>query len=148
MGLDHVVAEVLPSHKREVVRAERQAGYKVMVVGDGVNDAPALAESDVGVAMGAAGSEIALHSADIVLMTERLDRLAYAFDLTRRTRSTIHQNVIVGVGLTILMLALASTGVISPVVGAIVQNVGEVYVIVNSATLLRDPLQRTIPVTG
>ena len=139
VGLDHVVAEVLPGHKREVVRAEREAGYKVMVVGDGVNDAPALAESDIGAAMGAAGAEIALHSADVVLMTERLDRLTYAVNLARRTRKTIHRNVIVGVGLTVLMLALASAGIISPIAGAIVQNVGELYVIVNSAALLRDP---------
>ena len=139
VGLDHVVAEVLPGHKREVVRAERDAGYQVMVVGDGVNDAPALAESDIGVAMGAAGAEIALHSADVVLMTERLDRLPYAVDLATRTRRTIHRNVIVGVGLTIVMLGLASAGVISPIAGAIVQNVGELFVIVNSAALLRDP---------
>ncbi|MEM8736429.1 MAG: cation-translocating P-type ATPase, partial [Planctomycetota bacterium] len=139
VGLDHVVAEVLPGHKREVVRAEREAGYKVMVVGDGVNDAPALAESDIGTAMGAAGAEIALHSADVVLMTERLNRLPFAVSLARRTRKTIHRNVIVGVGLTVLMLAFASAGAISPIAGAIVQNVGELYVIVNSATLLRDP---------
>ena len=139
VGLDHVVAEVLPGHKREVVRVEREAGYRVMVVGDGVNDAPALAESDIGAAMGASGAEIALHSADVVLMTERLDRLPFAVDLARRTRKTIHQNVIVGVGLTVLMLALAAGGVISPIAGAVVQNVGELFVIVNSAALLRDP---------
>lgn len=138
VGLDHVVAEVLPGHKREVVRAERRAGYRVMVVGDGVNDAPALASSDIGVAMGAAGAEIALHSADVVLMTERLDRLPFAVDLARRTRKTIHRNVIVGVGLTVVMLGLASAGVISPIAGAVVQNVGELFVIVNSAALLRD----------
>ena len=139
VGAEHVVAEVLPEHKREVVKTERDAGYRVMVVGDGVNDAPALAESDIGVAMGTAGAEIALHSADIVLMTERLDRLPYAVDLARRTRKTIHCNVIVGVGLTVLMLVLASAGIISPIAGAIVQNVGELFVIVNSAALLRDP---------
>lgn len=139
LGLDHVVAEVLPGHKRDVVRAERQAGYRVMVVGDGVNDAPALAESDIGVAMGASGAEIALHSADIVLMTEKLDRLTFAVDLARRTHRTIHRNVVVGVGLTIVMLGLASAGIISPIAGAIVQNVGELFVIINSAALLRDP---------
>lgn len=139
VGLDNVVAEVLPHQKREVVRAEREAGYRVMVVGDGVNDAPALAESDVGVAMGAAGSGIALRSADVVLMTDKLDRIAFAFGLSRRTRGAIHTNVLVGAGLTALMLALASAGVISPIVGAIAQNVGEVFVIVNSATLLRQP---------
>ncbi|MEM9366230.1 MAG: cation-translocating P-type ATPase [Planctomycetota bacterium] len=139
VGLDHVVADVLPGHKRDVVRAERKAGYRVMVVGDGVNDAPALAESDIGVAMGAAGAEIALHTADVVLMTERLDRLTYAVGLARRTRRTIHRNVVVGVGITVAMLGLASAGAISPIAGAIVQNVGELFVIVNSAALLRDP---------
>lgn len=143
IGLDHVVAEVLPIHKREVVRAEREAGYRVMVVGDGVNDAPALAESDIGVAMGAAGAEIALHSADVVLMTERLDRLTFSVNLARRTRTTIHRNVIVGVGLTVLMLGLASAGVISPIAGAVVQNIGELYVILNSAALLKDPTHLT-----
>ena len=139
VGIDHVVAEVLPAHKRAVVRAERQAGYRVMVVGDGVNDAPALAESDIGTAMGADGAEIALHSADMVLMTERLDRLAYAVGLARRTRTTIHRNVVFGVGITIAMLVMASVGVISPIFGAVVQNLGELFVIVNSAALLRDP---------
>ena len=138
VGLDHVVAEVLPGHKREVVRAEREAGYRVMVIGDGVNDAPALAESDIGVAMGAAGAEIALHCADVVLMTEQLDRITFAVNLARRTRATIHRNVIVGVGLTVLMLAFAPAGAISPIAGAIVQNIGELFVIVNSAALLKD----------
>ncbi|MEM6330781.1 MAG: cation-translocating P-type ATPase [Planctomycetota bacterium] len=145
VGIDHVVADVLPSHKRDVVSTERRAGYNVMLVGDGVNDAPALAESDIGVAMGAAGSEIALRSADVVLMTERLDRLIYAFTLARRTRDAIHRNVVVGVGLTLLMLALASAGVLSPIAGAVVQNIGEVYVILNSATLLRDPDPQAAP---
>jgi len=145
VGLDNVVAEVLPGHKRQIVQTERQAGYRVMVVGDGVNDAPALAGSDIGVAMGAAGAEIALRSADVVLMTERLDRLPYAIGLARRTRRTIHRNVIVGVGLTVVMLGLASAGVISPIAGAVLQNVGELFVIANSAALLRDPQNESNP---
>ncbi|QDT36660.1 heavy metal translocating P-type ATPase [Stratiformator vulcanicus] len=138
LGVDNVVSEVLPGHKLDVVRAEREAGYRVMVVGDGVNDAPALAGGDVGIAMGAAGAEIALRSADVVLMTERLDRLPFAVGLARRTRTTIHRNVIVGAGLTIVMLGLASAGYISPIAGAVLQNVGELYVIINSAALLKD----------
>ncbi|MEM9701515.1 MAG: cation-translocating P-type ATPase [Planctomycetota bacterium] len=137
LGVGNVVAEVLPAHKLDVVRAERNAGYRVMVVGDGVNDAPALAGGDLGVAMGANGAEIALRSADLVLMTERLDRIPFAMRLARRTRTTIHRNVIGGAGLTMVMLGLASAGLISPIAGAILQNVGELFVILNSATLLK-----------
>ncbi|MEX1041260.1 MAG: cation-translocating P-type ATPase [Pirellulaceae bacterium] len=136
LHLDAVVAEVLPGQKLEVVRLERAAGYRVMVVGDGVNDAPALAAGDIGVALGVHGADIAMQSADIVLMTERLDRLPLAIRLARQTKRIIHQNVIVGAGLTAIMLAMASGGLISPIAGAILQNVGEAFVIFNSATLL------------
>ncbi|QDT65209.1 heavy metal translocating P-type ATPase [Calycomorphotria hydatis] len=138
LSLDNVVPEVLPSHKLEVVKAERAAGYRVMVVGDGVNDAPALAGGDLGVAMGAAGAEVALRSADMVLMNEQLDRIPFAIHLARRTRKTIHWNVLVGAGLTLGMLGLASAGYISPIAGAFLQNLGEAYVIINSATLLHE----------
>jgi len=137
LDLSCVIPEVLPDDKLDVVRAERRAGYCVMVVGDGMNDAPALAGGNVGVAMGAAGSQVALRSADIVLMSGMLNRLPFAIRLARQTRSTIHRSIVIGTGLTILMLGLASGGVISPIAGAILQNVGEVFVIVNSASLLR-----------
>jgi len=144
--IDEVISEVLPSEKLQVVELEKQAGYDVMVVGDGVNDAPALAAGTIGVAMGAAGADITMRSADIVLMTHQLDRLPYAVMLARKTKKTIHQNVLIGAGLTLLMLVLASGGAITPIAGAILQNVGEAFVIINSAAILRWRCQ--LPETG
>ncbi|REJ88412.1 MAG: cation-transporting P-type ATPase [Planctomycetota bacterium] len=137
LDIEHVVPEVLPEQKLEVVRAERDAGRRVLVVGDGVNDGPALAGGDVGVAMGAAGAQIALRSADVVLMSDSLRRLPLAIRLARTTCATIHVNVLAGAGLTLGMLGLASGGMISPIAGAVLQNIGELFVIVNSARLLR-----------
>jgi Cd2+/Zn2+-exporting ATPase/Cu+-exporting ATPase len=136
LEMDQVIADVLPEQKLDVVYAERAAGNLVMVVGDGINDAPALAKSDVGVALGAAASDIALQSADVALMTSDLGRLPLAVRLARRTRSTIHQNVLVGAGSSIVFVWLASIGIIAPLVGAVLHNVGAALVIVNSARLL------------
>lgn len=137
LGVDTCISEALPAKKLEVVQAERAEGRTVMVVGDGVNDALALASGDVGVAMGAAGSDIALRSADVVLMASDLRRLPQAIRLARRTRRTMHQNVLVGLAVSLSMLALAASGTISPVAGAMLHNVGEIYVLLNSGRLLR-----------
>ncbi len=136
LQLDQVIAEVLPEQKLATVDEEKAAGNKVMVVGDGINDALALAAGDVGIAMGGIGSDIALKSADVVLAQNDLSRLPVAIRLSRQTRRTIHENVVVGAAITLGMLLLAASGVISPLAGAVLQNVGEIYVIGNSARLL------------
>jgi Cd2+/Zn2+-exporting ATPase len=136
LDIADVFAEVLPEQKLDTVRAEKAAGRSVMVVGDGVNDALALASGDVGVAMGAMGSDVALKSADVALMTNDLGRLPLAVRLSRLTRTTINQNVFIGAGSSMLMLALAAFGVISPLVGAVLHNAGEIYILINSARLL------------
>ena len=136
LDIEHVVAEVLPEQKLQTVQAEKAAGRTVMVVGDGVNDALALASGDVGVAMGAMGSDVALKSADVALMTNDLARLPLAVLLSRRTRSTINQNLFIGAGSSVLMLALAGFGIVSPIVGAVLHNAGEIYILFNSARLL------------
>lgn len=136
LQIEHVVAEVLPEQKLLTVQAEKTEGRSVMVVGDGVNDALALASGDVGVAMGAMGSDVALKSADVALMANDLTRLPLALRLSRRTRATINQNLIIGAGFSVLMLALAAFGVVSPIVGAVLHNAGEIYILVNSARLL------------
>ncbi|MFN3152274.1 heavy metal translocating P-type ATPase [Bremerella sp.] len=137
VGVDEIVSEVLPSEKLQVVELEKQAGYNVMVVGDGINDAPALAAGNVGVAMGVGGADITMRSADIVLMTHQLDRLPMAMVLAAKTKATIHRNVLIGAGLTLLMLGMASAGTITPIAGAVLQNIGEAFVIINSAAILR-----------
>jgi Cd2+/Zn2+-exporting ATPase/Cu+-exporting ATPase len=131
-----VIADVLPEQKLHAVEAEKTAGRSVMVVGDGVNDALALASGDVGVAMGAMGSDVALQSADVALMTNDLGRLPLAIRLSRQTRATIHQNLLIGAGSSVLMLGLAALGLVSPIAGAILHNAGEIFVLVNSARLL------------
>lgn len=137
VGVDEIVSEVLPSEKLQVVELEKKAGYNVMVVGDGINDAPALAAGNVGVAMGVGGADITMRSADIVLMTHQLDRLPMAMVLAAKTKATIHRNVLIGAGLTLVMLGMASAGTITPIAGAVLQNIGEAFVIINSAAILR-----------
>jgi heavy metal translocating P-type ATPase len=137
LEMDEVIAEVLPEQKLETVHAEREAGNSVMVVGDGVNDALALASGDVGVALGAVASDVALQSADVALMTNDLGRLPMTVHLARRTRKTIHQNVLIGASMSIAFVSMASAGWISPVLGALLHTVGEFFVIGNSARLLR-----------
>ena len=136
LEIENVISEVLPEQKLQTVQSEKARGHRVMVVGDGVNDALALASGDVGVAMGAMGSDVALRSADVALMTNDLSRLPLAICLSRQTRATISQNLLVGAGSSVLMLTLAAFGVVSPIVGAVLHNAGEIFVIFNSARLL------------
>jgi heavy metal translocating P-type ATPase len=138
LAVDQIVAEVLPEEKLELVRQERDAGRVVMVVGDGVNDALALARSDVGIALGAAASDVALRSADVAVMADDLGRLPLAVRLARRTRTTIHQNVLLGAGTSALFIWLASVGIVAPLLGALLHNVGAALVLFNSARLLGD----------
>ena len=136
LQMDEVISEVLPEQKLAAVREEMQRGHTVMVVGDGINDALALATSDVGVALGAAASDIALQSADVALMSNSLRRLPQAVRLARRTRATIHQNALLGAGTSLTFIWLASIGVVAPLAGAVLHNVGAALVILNSARLL------------
>jgi len=137
LEMDEIIAEVLPEQKLQTVHAERESGNLVMVVGDGVNDALALASGDVGVALGAVASDIALQSADVALMTNDLGRLPTCVELARRTRSAVHQNVLIGAGISIAFVWLASIGIVGPLAGALLHNIGEFFVIGNSARLLR-----------
>jgi Cd2+/Zn2+-exporting ATPase len=136
LEIDEVIAGVLPAQKLDTVRAERAAGRRVMMVGDGVNDALALRSGDVGVALGAIASDVALKSADVALMSNDLSRLPTAVKLARRTRSTIHANILIGAGISLGFVWLASIGVITPLAGAVLHTVGELFVIFNSARLL------------
>jgi len=150
IGCEEVVGECLPQNKVDFVRQMHGKGYRVAVVGDGVNDAPMLAAGDIGIAMGAAGSEVAIHSATIALMNNDLRRLPFLVRLSRSTRSVINQNFLLGVAFIIGGLVLAVFGKINPIVAAVLQNVGSLMVIFNSARLVRqgeelEPYQGTAP---
>jgi Cd2+/Zn2+-exporting ATPase len=137
IGMPEVVAECLPQDKVEFVRAAKSRGYRVAVVGDGVNDAPALAAGDISIAMGAAGSEVAIHSATIALMNNDLRRLPFLVRLSRMARAVINQNFLFGVFFIIGGLAAASAGYLNPIVAAILHNAGSLIVVFNSARLVR-----------
>ncbi len=137
LGVDECLAGCLPEAKLAVVKREKAAGRRVMVVGDGVNDALALDCADIGVAMGAMGSDIAVKSADVALMGTDLGHLPQMIRLARQTHAILTQNVLLAIGGSLVIIVLAGLGLISAVVGAMVQNVGTFVVVVNSARLLR-----------
>jgi Cd2+/Zn2+-exporting ATPase len=137
LGMDEVIAEVLPAQKLDVVRTEQSAGRTVMMVGDGVNDAPALAGADVGVAIGAEVNEVALGGADVALLGSDLGRLRHLIQLADLSRHVIGQNVWLAFGLAVVLIALAAAGVLDPLTGALAQSAAVIAVVVNSARILR-----------
>jgi Cd2+/Zn2+-exporting ATPase len=137
IGCEEAKGDCLPQHKVEFVRAVKNKGYKVAVIGDGVNDAPALAAGDIGIAMGAAGSEVAIHSATIALMNNDLRRLPFLVKLSRSTRAVINQNFAFGVCFIIVGLSASAFGYIGPIVASMLHVVGTLIVIFNSARLVR-----------
>jgi Cd2+/Zn2+-exporting ATPase len=137
IGCQEVVAECLPQNKVEFVRNIKSRGYRVAVVGDGVNDAPMLAAGELGIAMGAAGSEVAIHSATVALMNNDLRRLPFLVRLSRSTRTVINQNFLFGVFFIVGGLTLAAFGYLNPIVAAIMHNAGSLIVVFNSARLVR-----------
>jgi heavy metal translocating P-type ATPase len=139
VGADAVLAEQAPAEKVAAVRRERAAGVTVMV-GDGVNDAPALAAADVGVAMGARGATASSEAADVVMTVDRLDRLAEGLGIARRARTIAVQSVVAGMSLSIGAMAVAAAGFLPPVAGAVLQEGIDVLVILNALRALSGPV--------
>lgn len=129
--------ECTPAEKVEYIEAVRERGHRVVFVGDGVNDGPALATSDIGVAMGAAGSDVALESATVALMNNELNRLPFLVRLAQRMRATVVQNLVVGAVLIAGGVVLAAMGRLPPVLAAVLQVCGALTVAMNSARLIR-----------
>jgi heavy metal translocating P-type ATPase len=136
LGLDAVRAGLTPDQKVLLVLTERKNG-PVMMVGDGVNDAPALAAADVGVAMGARGAAASAEAADVVLLVDRLDRLGPGIEIARGARAIALQSVVAGIGLSVLGMIAAALGYLSPVQGALLQEGIDVAVILNALRALR-----------
>ena len=137
LGIDEVYAKLLPQDKMDKLREISQGDHNVLAVGDGINDALALREADVGIAMGAMGSELAIESADIALMNNNLENIPFAISLARRTRKIIYQNLALSIGISVTMIALSAFGVITALAGSVLHNLGAFAVLLNSSRILR-----------
>ncbi|MGL4296117.1 MAG: HAD-IC family P-type ATPase, partial [Aestuariivirga sp.] len=131
-----VRAELTPAGKVDIVIAERRHGT-VLMAGDGVNDAPALAAADVGIAMGARGSAASAEAADAVLLVDRLERIADAVEISRRARTIALESVIIGLGLSVVAMVVAALGYLSVIQGALLQEAIDLAVILNALRALR-----------
>ncbi len=134
-GIDKVYARLLPQDKLEIIKS-LQNEHSALAVGDGINDALALREADVGIAMGAMGSDLAIDSADIALMNNNLENIPFIITLARKTRSIIYQNLALSIIISAVMIMLSAFGVISALAGTILHNCGAFAVLINSSRVL------------
>jgi heavy metal translocating P-type ATPase len=144
LDLDAVLADRVPSDKVEAVRTEQRL-HPTIMVGDGINDAPALAVADIGVALGARGASASSEAADVVILADRLDRVGEAIVIAQRARRIALQSIVVGMGLSLVAMVAATLGWLDPVPAAIVQEVIDVAVILNALRALTPALVRGGP---
>ena len=136
LGITEVHAEVLPAGKAEIVRELQRQGRRVAFVGDGINDGPALAVADVGVAMGRGGTDLAIETADISLLADELARLPHLLGLSRAALKAIRQNLIFSLGVLAIAVGLTIPGLLTPISGALLHELSSIPVIANSARLI------------
>ena len=135
-GVSAVRSGLLPQDKQRIIREYQQAGHRVCMIGDGINDAVALRTADAAIAMGGIGSDIAIESSDVVLVQDDISRVPYLLSLSRNVLQKIQANIIISLFLNALATSLAATGVLNAVTGALVHNAGSVFVVLNSLFLL------------
>ena len=136
LGVTETYTEVLPERKLEIIRELQAEGHMVAYIGDGVNDAPALAAADVGIAMGSIGTAVAMETADVVLLTDEIGQVPYLIELSQATMENIKFNIIVSMTVVLATVGVSALGMIGPVIGAIMHEVAAVPVIANAATLI------------
>ena len=137
VGIQNVVSECLPETKLAYIKNASETGQKILMVGDGINDAPALKQAHVGIAMGGIGSGIAVEAADIVTVSDRIEEIPTLIKLSRKMMLVIKINLTLAMSINFIAIILAMGGWMGPVVGALVHNAGSVLVILHSASLLR-----------
>lgn len=142
VGIASVFAQCLPQQKLELIDKEQRQGQKVAMIGDGVNDSPALKCAHVGIAVAGAGNSIAMEAADIVMVGERIEEIPHLFRLSRKMMNVIGVNLAMAMAVNFAAVVLAMGGWMGPVVGALVHNAGSVLVILHSASLLRFGMRR------
>jgi len=136
LGVTETYTEVLPERKLEIIRELQAEGHMVAYIGDGVNDAPALAAADVGIAMGSIGTAVAMETADVVLLTDEIGQVPYLIELSQATMANIKVNIAVSMTIVLGTVGVSALGMIGPVIGAIMHEVAAVPVIANAATLI------------
>lgn len=136
VGIETLYAKLLPEDKLEKLRAIKEEKI-VLAVGDGINDALALREADVGIAMGAMGSDTAIESADIALMNNNLSNIPFAIHIARKTKKIIYQNLILSIVISLVLIAVSAAGILPAILGSAMHNIGAFVVLINSSRILR-----------
>ena len=144
IGITDFRANLLPEDKINIIKELQKDGSKIAMVGDGINDAPALVQANIGIAMGAAGTEAAMEAADIVLMQDKLEKIVLARAISKRAFQTIKENIFVGVGVVhVIGITLVLLRVIGPIQAAAIHLLPDTLVLINSIKLLRVKISTT-----